>query len=156
MILNMTRLEGISPEHMLRNSFYQFQNTSNLPSLEAEYRCLEEEKDSIMIPDEEDVSEYYELREQLAIHSRDMRDVLNHPVYSVQFLHVGRLVRIEMDGTDFGWGAVVSVSKAKVYTTFHCFVGYYHCDDNKRWSGICDKIILCYERIRFAIAEVTL
>src|SRR5688572_28129708 len=34
MILNMTRVEGISPEYILQRSFYQFQNTACLPVLE--------------------------------------------------------------------------------------------------------------------------
>ncbi|KAF0408356.1 antiviral helicase [Gigaspora margarita] len=34
MILNMMRVEGISPEFLLKNSFYQFQNTATLPALE--------------------------------------------------------------------------------------------------------------------------
>jgi ATP-dependent RNA helicase DOB1 len=34
MILNLMRVEGISPEYMLEHCFYQFQNTSLVPSLE--------------------------------------------------------------------------------------------------------------------------
>ncbi|CAJ0823236.1 15240_t:CDS:2, partial [Entrophospora sp. SA101] len=36
MILNMTRVEGISPDYILQRSFYQFQNTSGLPKLDAD------------------------------------------------------------------------------------------------------------------------
>ena len=34
MILNLMRVEGVSPEYMLERCFYQFQNTSNIPVLE--------------------------------------------------------------------------------------------------------------------------
>lgn len=34
MILNMSRIEGISPEYMLQRSFYQFQNAAPLPRLQ--------------------------------------------------------------------------------------------------------------------------
>jgi ATP-dependent RNA helicase DOB1 len=34
MILNLMRVEGVSPEYMLEHCFYQFQNTSLVPSLE--------------------------------------------------------------------------------------------------------------------------
>ena len=34
MILNLMRVEGVSPEYMLENCFYQFQNASLVPSLE--------------------------------------------------------------------------------------------------------------------------
>jgi ATP-dependent RNA helicase DOB1 len=32
MILNLMRVEGISPEYMLERCFYQFQNSANIPS----------------------------------------------------------------------------------------------------------------------------
>lgn len=34
MILNLMRVEGVSPEYMLERCFYQFQNTANIPVLE--------------------------------------------------------------------------------------------------------------------------
>lgn len=34
MILNLMRVEGVSPEYMLEHCFYQFQNTASVPSLE--------------------------------------------------------------------------------------------------------------------------
>lgn len=34
MVLNLMRVEGISPEYMLQRCFYQFQNTMNVPVLE--------------------------------------------------------------------------------------------------------------------------
>lgn len=33
MVLNLLRVEGINPEFMLENSFYQFQNYDALPQL---------------------------------------------------------------------------------------------------------------------------
>jgi hypothetical protein len=35
MILNLMRVEGVSPEYMLQRCFYQFQNTASVPALEA-------------------------------------------------------------------------------------------------------------------------
>lgn len=35
MVLNLMRVEGVSPEFMLQKCFYQFQNTMNVPVLEA-------------------------------------------------------------------------------------------------------------------------
>ena len=34
MLLNLVRIEGISPEYMLERSFYQFQNTLKIPQLQ--------------------------------------------------------------------------------------------------------------------------
>lgn len=64
-----------------------------------------------MIPREDDIAEYYDLRQQLDTYARDMRDVINHPNYCLPFLLPGRLVRIRHEDLDFGWAAVVAVQK---------------------------------------------
>lgn len=42
-----------------------------------------------------------------------MRDIINHPSYSLQFMQSGRLIRVKHDEYDFGWGAVVNFSQIK-------------------------------------------
>ena len=113
MILNLLRLEGISPEFMLEHCFYQFQNTSNVSQMEKALQELQIEKDEIEIPDEATVKEYYELRQQITTYSGDMRDVINHPNYCLQFMQPGRLVHIKYLDHDFGWGAVVKYTPRK-------------------------------------------
>lgn len=108
MILNLMRVEGISPEFMLERCFYQFQNTASVSGLEKELRDLEMQWANMQITDEGTVREYYDLRKQLDSHSKDMRDVINHPNYCLQFMQSGRLVRIKHNDNDFGWGAVVN------------------------------------------------
>ena len=65
----------------------------------------------MLIDDEDNIAEYYDLRKQLDILNTDLRDVLNHPTYALPFLQPGRLVRVKVDVIDFGWGCVVSYSK---------------------------------------------
>jgi len=108
MILNLIRVEGISPEFMLERCFYQFQNTASVSGLEKELQRLDMEKQSIEIPDEAMVKEYYDLRQQLKNYTKDMRDVITHPNYCLQFMQSGRLVKIKHNEVDFGWGAVVN------------------------------------------------
>jgi ATP-dependent RNA helicase DOB1 len=43
---------------------------------------------------------------QLNTHTKDMRDVIMHPNYCLQFLQTGRLVKVKFQDHDFGWGAV--------------------------------------------------
>ena len=74
---------------------------------------LEAQKSSIEIPDEGTIREYYDLRQQLATYTKDMRDVINHPNYCLQFMQLGRLVRIKYKDYDFGWGAVVNFTPRK-------------------------------------------
>jgi len=107
MILNLMRVEGISPEFMLEHCFFQFQNTSGVAGLEKDLQQLQIERDSMEIPDEATIKDYYDLRQQLATYTKDMRDVINHPNYCLQFMQPGRLVHIKHADQDFGWGAVV-------------------------------------------------
>jgi ATP-dependent RNA helicase DOB1 len=107
MILNLMRVEGISPEFMLEHCFYQFQNTASVSGLEQELQDLQVERDSFEIADEATIKEYYDLRQQLEAYTKDMRDVINHPNYCLQFMQPGRVVRIKYLDYDFGWGAVV-------------------------------------------------
>jgi len=65
------------------------------------------------IPDEATIREYYDLRQQLGVYTKDMRDVICHPNYCLQFMQIGRLVRIKHMDYDFGWGAVVNFTPRK-------------------------------------------
>lgn len=107
MILNLMRVEGISPEFMLEHCFYQFQNTASVSGLEQELQTLQNERESMEITDEATIKEYYDLRTQITQYTKDMRDVINHPNYSLQFMQPGRLIHIKYQDVDFGWGAVV-------------------------------------------------
>ncbi len=110
MILNLMRVEGISPEFMLEHCFYQFQNTASVSGLEQTLQELHTQKDNLEIADEQMIKDYYDLRKQLTALSKDMRDVINHPNYCLQFMQPGRLVHIKYNEFDFGWGAVVKFS----------------------------------------------
>lgn len=113
MILNLMRVEGISPEFMLERCFYQFQNTASVAGLEKQLHNLEMQRSSMEISDEGTIREYYDLRKQLDTYTKDMRDVINHPNYCLQFMQSGRLVRIKYMDHDFGWGAVVNFTARK-------------------------------------------
>ena len=74
---------------------------------------LETKRLNIEIQDESTIKEYYELRQQLTTYTKDMRDVINHPNYCLQFMQSGRLVRIKYMDYDFGWGAVVNFTQRR-------------------------------------------
>ncbi|KAL6864521.1 nuclear exosomal RNA helicase [Trichoderma novae-zelandiae] len=115
MILNLLRIEAISPEFMLERCFHQFQNAASVPSLEKDLMALQQEKDALTIPDEATVKDYYTIRQQLNTYTKDMRAVIQHPNYCLPFLQPGRLVHIHNvkesaeklgGGLDFGWGVI--------------------------------------------------
>ncbi|EPY50920.1 ATP-dependent RNA helicase [Schizosaccharomyces cryophilus OY26] len=111
MILNLLRVEGISPEFMLERCFFQFQNSMEVPKLEEELEKLQQQYDNTSIPDERALEDYHTIQLQLNKYRDDVRTVVNHPNFSLSFLQSGRLVAVKQNEKDFGWGAVVSVSK---------------------------------------------
>lgn len=64
-----------------------------------------------MIPDEDSVAEYYELRRQMDESRQDFQTVITHPTHILPFLQQGRLVKIKYGTLDFGWGVVINFSK---------------------------------------------
>lgn len=115
MVLNLLRIEAISPDFMLENCFFQFQNTAGVASLEHELMKLQKQRDEMVIPDEAIVKDYYSLRQQLSTYTKDMLHVIQHPQHCVEFLQPGRLVQIAnpKNGKDFGWGVILNFTKRK-------------------------------------------
>lgn len=111
MILNLMRVEGISPEFMLERCFFQFQSNSAVPELEADLTRMLAQVDDSAVEDEQTIGEYYDLKRQLDSYAQDMRDIINNPNYCLPFMQPGRLVKVKNGESDFGWGAIVSYSK---------------------------------------------
>lgn len=65
------------------------------------------------IPDEGTIREYYDLRQQLATYTADMRAVVNHPNYSLAFVQSGRLAQVKYMEHDFGWGVIINYQRRK-------------------------------------------
>jgi ATP-dependent RNA helicase DOB1 len=65
----------------------------------------------MVISDEETVAEYYDRKKQLEELGRDFKDVITHPTYSLPFLQAGRLVTVQHNDKDYGWGVVVNFNK---------------------------------------------
>ncbi|KAK6826034.1 hypothetical protein PG987_013528 [Apiospora arundinis] len=109
MVLNLLRIEAISPEFMLENCFFQFQNSASVAGLEQELMTLQKEKDGMVIPDEATIKDYYSLRHQIEAYTKDMIHVIQHPTHCLDYLQPGRIIQIQnpKTGQDFGWGVVV-------------------------------------------------
>lgn len=111
MVLNLMRVEGISPEYMLERCFFQFQSAASVPQLEGELEVATCKREEAVVPDEENTNEYFGIRKQLDDLNKDLREIISHPSYALPFLQPGRLVRIKHEDLDFGWGCVVSYQK---------------------------------------------
>ncbi|RKP26080.1 rRNA-processing arch domain-containing protein [Syncephalis pseudoplumigaleata] len=114
MILNLMRVEEISPEFMLERCFYQFQSNASVPALEEEQEALEVARDAIQIEDEATVAEYYDLRQQIEAFKLDIRAIMHHPQHVLRFLQAGRLIRVRDGDDDFGWGVIINYQKVPV------------------------------------------
>ncbi|KAI0601762.1 rRNA-processing arch domain-containing protein [Biscogniauxia sp. FL1348] len=115
MVLNLLRIEAISPDFMLENCFFQFQNTASVAGLEHELMELQKKRDEMVIPDEATVKDYYGLRQQISQYTKEMLWVIQHPTHCIEYLQPGRLVQIAhpKTGKDFGWGVVLNFTKRK-------------------------------------------
>ena len=111
MIINLMRVEGVSPEYMLERCFFQFQNTMSVPVLEAQLKKAEAERDAIEVPKESTIKEYYDLRQLLAVKGQDFQSVITHPTYIIPFIQAGRLVEIRDGDKNFGWGVVIAYNQ---------------------------------------------
>ncbi|KAI3934762.1 hypothetical protein MKW92_015348 [Papaver armeniacum] len=123
MLLNQMRREDGNPEHLLKNSFYQFQSDHAIPDLMSLAKKLKEEKDSIMIDEEETLINYYNLLEQHHKLKKDINDIVFCPKYCLPFLKSGRLISVQCirgdNNSSFSledqvtWGVVINFERVK-------------------------------------------
>lgn len=110
-MLNLLRVEEVNPEIMLEKSFCQFQNYASVPGMIDKLKSLEAERDSFQIPNEESITAYYRIRQQLKKLANDMLTYIHKPKNSLPYLQPGRLIQVKNNDCDFGWGVVLNFQK---------------------------------------------
>ncbi|XP_071715485.1 DExH-box ATP-dependent RNA helicase DExH10 [Rutidosis leptorrhynchoides] len=112
-ILNlMRRAEGqFTAEHVIKNSFHQFQYEKTLPDIGKKVANLEEEVAKLDASGEADVAEFHKLKLEISELEKKMMAEITRPERALYFLLPGRLVKVREAGTDWGWGVVVNVVK---------------------------------------------
>ncbi|XP_027161319.1 DExH-box ATP-dependent RNA helicase DExH9 isoform X2 [Coffea eugenioides] len=124
MLLNQIRSEDGDPVNLLRNSFYQFQADRAIPDLVKQAKSLEEERDSIILEEEDSLENYYSLLQQFKSLKKDVRDIVLSPKYCLPFLQPGRLVSIQLIKVDDNlpsfsvkddvtWGVIINFERIK-------------------------------------------
>nr|CDS34471.2 superkiller viralicidic activity 2 2 [Hymenolepis microstoma] len=111
MLLNLLRVEEINPEYLMERSFCQFQNYARLPELTGKLNRLREELKRNVLENEESVESYYKLQICLEDVIRDQWKHIRSPANIVKYLQPGRIVKIESDGKDYGWGVAIKLKK---------------------------------------------
>lgn len=94
MVLNLLRVEEINPEYMLERSFYQFQNQAAIPGLHEEYEKKLEEYNGLVVEDEDAISSYYDIRQELDVLGVQFRSYITKVNYLTPFMQPGRLVKV--------------------------------------------------------------
>ncbi|KAF6167318.1 hypothetical protein GIB67_043179 [Kingdonia uniflora] len=112
-ILNLLcRAEGqFTAEHVIRNSFHQFQYEKALPDIGERVSKLEKEAAMLDASGEGELAEYHKLILDIAQLEKKMMSEIIRPERVLYFLLPGRLVKVRDGGTDWGWGVVVNVVK---------------------------------------------
>lgn len=108
MLLNLLRVEEISPEYMLQRSFYQFQKEAHIPHTQKKIEKLQAEAAFIHFNNEELVAEYYEYRRQATELKNRIRETINRPMNCISYLQPGRLLKVTDGKTEWGWGILIN------------------------------------------------
>ncbi|KAK1392047.1 DExH-box ATP-dependent RNA helicase DExH10 [Heracleum sosnowskyi] len=112
-ILNlMSRASGqFTAEHVIKNSFHQFQYEKALPDIGNKVSELENEAAMLDASGEAQVAEYHNLKLEIGQLEKKMMAEITRPERVLYYLLPGRLVKVREGGTDWGWGVVVNVVK---------------------------------------------
>ncbi|XP_009768799.1 DExH-box ATP-dependent RNA helicase DExH10 [Nicotiana tabacum] len=112
-ILNlMSRSEGqFTAEHVIKNSFHQFQYEKALPDIGKKVSKLEEEAATLDASGEAEVAGFHKLKLEIAQFEKKLMAEITRPERVLYFLLPGRLVKVREGGKDWGWGVVVNVVK---------------------------------------------
>ncbi|XP_020090364.1 DExH-box ATP-dependent RNA helicase DExH10 [Ananas comosus] len=112
-ILNlMSRAEGqFTAEHVIRNSFHQFQYEKALPEMAQKISRLEKEATLLDSSGEAELAEYHNLCLDIAQFEKKIISEIIRPERVLLYLVPGRLVKVRDGVTEWGWGVVVNVVK---------------------------------------------
>lgn len=105
MVLNLIRVEGVNPDYILQQSFYNFQNLAKVPELEEQVNELQRQNNEINIEDEVKVRTHVQFCEKLKELNKEYLTIYQNYEYTKKFLHEGRIICIVSDsGDSLGWG----------------------------------------------------
>lgn len=106
MLLNLLRVQGADPEHLVRSSFRQFQQAATAPALDAEALELQTRADEIAVEDAESTAALAALKDELEKKRRELAAKFYTPSVVLPWLQPGRLVEI-----DDGWAIAAATSQ---------------------------------------------
>lgn len=92
--------------------------------IQKQIKSLEEERESIVIEEENSLKDYFNLLEQHRALNKEIRDIVLSPRHCLPFLQPGRLVSLECTSSDedlplifiedqLTWGLVINFERVK-------------------------------------------
>ncbi len=115
MIVNLMRIEGLSPDFIVKKSFKQFQSEVSVPEIISDILSMKEELKSLVLPDEyeQKILEIESTKKEIKIKDKIIKNIMMQPIHILPRLKLGRLVEVK----GLGWGVVVSVEKKTIELT---------------------------------------
>lgn len=105
MVLNLIRVEGVNPDYMLQQSFYNFQNLAKVPQLEKEINQLHEKYNEIVVDDETKVKTHVQFCDKLKELNKEYLSIYQQPNYISSYLSEGRPIKmVSNEDVSLGWG----------------------------------------------------
>lgn len=111
MVLNMLRVEGADPQNLIKASFHQYTQEENAPQLLRKASEIEKEILNMTIENEEIVNEYLSLTSLIIDINKELNSFVMNPTYCLPFLQPGRLLKIEFNQINFGYGIIINRKK---------------------------------------------
>jgi ATP-dependent RNA helicase DOB1 len=113
MILNLLRVEEITPEYIMERSFLQYQSEKQKPDLENKLDELIKTEEGFVIENEAEIKEYHSILDNLNRLKIEFRNEITQPIFIVQFIQPGRMIYVKDGENDYGWGIIVNFQKKK-------------------------------------------
>lgn len=113
MLLSSIRLEDIDPQQIIKMSFLQFQVQAKVPALKEQREQLSRQVAGMPVEQEEALGDVLAVQEHSEHLKEQLRATVTRPEVILEYLRIGRLVRVKHRGTDWGWGLLVNWSTRK-------------------------------------------
>lgn len=115
MIVNLMRIEGLSPDYIVKQSFKQYQSEVSVPDLISDIVSLKDKLNSLKLPYEyeQKIVEIEGLKKEIDKNESLIREIVMQPVNILPRLKKGRLVKVK----GFNWGIVVDFKKESIEIT---------------------------------------
>ncbi|KII66871.1 Superkiller viralicidic activity 2-like 2 [Thelohanellus kitauei] len=112
MILNLSRIEGVDPEYMMKRSFHQYQLSDHIPDIVEKIKSLKEQSLLIGKNIRSKYEKYYNLSLKKDALYEKIKPFLLNPENIERFIQPGRILKVKTPEDDFGWGFVLSSLRA--------------------------------------------